>query len=254
MTIAEASTTDVCATSADSSRLLVTRRDPETASYHPLGFLTFSSGTYTFRYLKKALEASGFRALPGLSEATRAHTSHRLFPIFAERVISARRPDRQTSMEALGLDIDAAPFEVLQRSGGRRVGDMIELVPAPTAMPDRSLAVDFLVHGVRYQPPEVQERITHLRAGEQLKVVHETENESDPRALLVTDCDEMPLGYVPRPLLEVVHELSDRCATVVRANPPEVGFHFRLLAQITGQVPFGYRPFEGSEWDVVGSD
>jgi hypothetical protein len=250
VTVAAEHAAGVATTTSGFSRLLVTRRDPETTTYHPLGFLTFDSTEYTFSYLRRAL-VEGFHPLPGLSDTTHAHTSDRLFPIFAERVISARRPDRQTSMEALGLDVDAAPFEVLARSGGRRVGDTIEVVPAPEAAPDGSLTVDFLAHGVRYQPPTAQERITRLRRGEQLHIVHQTDNVSDPRALLVTDRDEIPLGYVPNPLLDLVHALADRTASVVRANGPDVGFHFRLLARVAGRVEGGYQPFEGPDWETV---
>lgn len=252
MTTVAAHSTDASLGVPLTSRLLVTRRDPETTTYHPLGFLTFDGHTYSFRYLRRALHDGGARALPGLSDTSHEHTSIHLFPIFAERVISARRPDRETSMTALGLHVDAAPFEVLQRSGGRRVGDTIEVVPAPVVSHDGLLSVDFLVHGVRYQPPAAQERITRLQTGDHLRIVHQIDNEADPRALLVTDDDTLPLGYVPKPLLDVVHRVADRSATVLRANPPEVGFHFRLLVRLTGHVPDDYQPFSGPEWDTVG--
>jgi hypothetical protein len=54
-----------------------------------------------------------------------------LFPLFAERVISQRRPDRPQARKALGLPLEAGPFEVLTRSAGRRVEDQIELMPVP---------------------------------------------------------------------------------------------------------------------------
>ncbi|MCT2587465.1 HIRAN domain-containing protein [Actinophytocola gossypii] len=251
MTTTAADSTDAGLAAPVSSRLLVTRRDPETTSYQPLGFLTFNGHTYTFRYLRKAVIEDGFRALPGLSDATRSHTSDRLFPIFAERVISARRPDREMSMTALGLPVDAAPFEVLQRSGGRRVGDTIEVVPAPTISPDGTVSIDFLVHGVRYQSSEAQERITRLRTGEHLRIVHQVDNPADRRALLVTDQDALPLGYVPKPLLELVHNVTDSNAVVLRANPPKVGFHFRLLARVTGRMANDHQPFTGPDWETI---
>jgi hypothetical protein len=79
-----------------------------------------------------------------------------------------------------------------------------------------------------------------------------TGNDQDPRALLVTDRDEVALDYVPGPLLDLVHELSDREATVLRANGPEVGFHFRLLVLLAGRAPEGYRPFTGPDWETTG--
>ena len=252
MTVAAVQSADAGAAAGVSARLLVTRRDPDTRGYRAIGFLAYDGQHYNFAYLRTAVSMPGFHSLPGLSDTTRAHDSDRLFPIFAERVISARRPDRQTSMDALGLGMDAAPFEVLQRSGGRRVGDTIEVLPAPTAAPDGSLTVDFLVHGVRYRPPEVQERISQLHPGDELRIVPELDNQTDFRALLVTDRDALPLGYVPSPLLELVHALSDPTARVLRANGPLVGFHFRLLARIAGRVPAGHQPFGGPAWETVG--
>jgi hypothetical protein len=234
-----------------SSRLLVTRRDPAKQSYYPLGFLTHDGHSYSFAYLRGVVTGEGIRTLPGLGELTHRYTSERLFPIFAERVISSRRPDRRISMEALGLSVDAAPFEVLQRSGGRRLGDEIEVLPAPTAGSDGRLTVDFLVHGVRYQTLEAQARISELAVGEQLRIVPEADNEWDSRALLVTECDEVPLGYVPGPLLDLMHSAQRSSVSVLRANGPEVGYHFRLLVRAKLCVPLGYQPFSGPGWETV---
>ncbi len=79
----------------------------------------------------------------------------------------------------------------------------------------------------------------------------DSDNEKDDRALLVTDEDAVPLGWVPNPLLELVHEITDPVVTVLRANGPEVGFHLRLLVGLTGRLPVGYQPFSGSRWETV---
>jgi hypothetical protein len=250
MTLAAMTTGDAGAM-VTSSRLLVTRRDSATRSYQALGFLELRDQTYTFAYLRTALADERFRTLPGLSDTARRYSSDRLFPVFAERVISARRPDRQVSMAALGLSQDAALFEVLQRSGGRRVGDTIEVLPAPTAGPNGELTIDFLVHGVRYQSSVAQDRISRLEVGERLRIVAEPDNEWNTRTLLVTDSDEVQLGYVPDPLLDVLHSADVHSVTVVRANGPEVGFHFRLLVRVNMFVPAGSQPFGGPEWNTV---
>lgn len=196
------------------------------------------------------MQGVGFRHLPGIT-GTEPQASSRLFPIFAERVMSSRRPDRQASLEALGLGLDAAPFEVLQRSGGRRVGDTVELVPAPRADPDGRLSVDLLVHGVRHMPEPAQQRITSLRTGESLQLTSEPSNPVEARALLVTDRDEVRLGHVPSPLLDLVHRMSSPAVTVVRANGPEVGFPLRLLVNLTGLLPAGEQPFDGPAWQTT---
>jgi hypothetical protein len=232
-------------------RLLVTRRDPESRLYEPVGFLSVDDGLYRFRYLRAALASDTFRPLPGLPVGRGSLEDVRLFPLFAERIMSPRRSDRPTVLEALGLGLDAEPFEVLARSGGRRVGDTIELVPAPDLGTDGSITLDFFVHGVRYMTPRAQERITGLTEDETLRLVPDPDNAADCRAVLVTDQDAVRLGYVPGPLLGLVHDMSSQEVRVLRANGPSVGFHFRLLVRLTGSMPVGARPFAGPEWETA---
>lgn len=178
-------------------------------------------------------------------------TSTALFPLFAERVISSRRPDRQAALDALGLPADAAPFEVLMRSHGQRVGDTIELLPAPNASPGDSVSFTFLAHGVRHLPQSHQDRISTLATGAPLLLRAEPGNPVNPRAQLVTDSDAMTLGWLPDPLIDVVDRLADRSIAVERANGPEVGFHFRLLVRIRGRLGEGELLFAGPAWDTV---
>ncbi len=236
------------------TRLLVTVRDPDSHAYRSVGFLRQESGGYSFAYLRREVERENFRPLPGLSRAAaQPMQSSALFPLFAERVISARRPDRQESLEALGLPMDAAPFEVLVRSHGQRVGDTIELLPAPEVAPGAHVSFTFLAHGVRYLPEDNQNRITTLAAGDPLLLCPDAGNPVNPRAQLVTDTDNVRLGWMPDPLIEVVDAVEDRHLTVERSNGPEVGFHFRLLVRLQGQLPNGVGLFTEPEWTTVGN-
>src|ERR1035438_7931742 len=127
------------------NRLLVTRRDPDTRRYLSLGFLSCSAAGYQFVYLRSAIESPDFQPLPGLGRTDLTYAAEQLFPVFAERVMSSRRTDRREALASLGLPETAAPFEVLVNSGGRSVGDAVELLPAPSAAPDGSLTFEFLV-------------------------------------------------------------------------------------------------------------
>lgn len=233
-------------------RLLVTVRDPRDRRYRPVGFLTHEDRGYCFAYLAREVGRQEFRPLPGLARALEGPMySPALFPLFAERVISSRRPDRQTSLEALGLGEDAAPFEVLVRSHGQRVGDTVELLPAPEAAAGHHVSFTFLTHGVRHLPQENQSRISTLIAGEPLCLVSEETNPFNPKAQVVTDTEHVSLGWMPDPLLEIVERLEDQRLTVERANPPDVGFHFRLLARLQGRVVSEEGLFSGAPWDIV---
>lgn len=249
-TTAPSTTTEALGSTVD--RLLVTVRDPESRAYRPVGFLVAAVDGFTFSYLRREVSRAGFRPLPGLARAVQGPVrSERLFPLFAERVISARRPDRQVSLDALGLGLDAAPFEVLVRSHGQRVGDSIELLPAPRVSPGERMSVTFLSHGVRYLGEASQERISTLVTGENLRLERRADNVHNPRALMMTDTDAVWLGWVPDPLISLVDEVRDRELVVEQANGPEVGFHFRLLVRLQGTTGPGLL-FEGPEWATVG--
>lgn len=213
-------------TTTETQRLLVTRQDPETRKYKTVGVLELREETYTFEY-----DTGATRPLPGL-DLGRTHTSTSLFPVFAERVMSPMRPDQLTTLEQLDLGPDATPFEVLATSGGRRTGDTYELIPLPQPGP---VSFKFLVHGVRYLTETEQARIDDLVPGMHLTLVPEPTNEYNDRAVLVTDAGER-LGYVPDPLVEQVHRtlVHDCTVTLVRVNPPEAGYHMRLLVRLDG--------------------
>lgn len=236
-------------------RLLVTRRFPASNLYRPIGFLTSDDGKFSFAYIKGSVEADWFVPLPGLSDTRRAYTSDQLFPIFAERVISARRPDRTEALKALGLEKDAAPFEVLNRSGGQRVGDTIELVPMPWVAEDGSFSQLFLVHGVRYRSDEAQIRISQLKPRDPLVLRPDHENSVNTLAVHVADWDGLTLGFVPDPLADFMQEvLADHRGyklTVEQANGIEAGYHFRLLVRLEGFARPGVQPYSGAAWETV---
>lgn len=236
-------------------RLLVTRKLSDGDLYRKIGFLVFKNGEYRFEYIKKSVESDWFSPLPGLSKHDSGHRSPQLFPIFAERVISSRRPDRPETLRALGLPEDAAPIEVLNRTGGRRVGDTIELVPMPDLSPDRSFSMLFLVHGVRHSSEDAQRRIGQLQRDEQLSLRADSTNPINTLAVQVADGDGVTLGFVPDPLAPFVQDvLADprgHRLSVEQANGPSVGFHFRLLVRLSGFAGPGLEPFTGPDWDTI---
>ena len=151
------------------ARLLVSRQDPTSRRYSAVGFLSEGEDhRFRFDYLRTAVETPGFRPLPGLSQVEKSYVSDRLFPLFAERIMSSRRPDRRAALGALGLGLDAAPFEVLARGGGRRVGDTIELTSAPEPDATGAMTMPFLMHGVRYLDDTSVDAIERLAPGDQL--------------------------------------------------------------------------------------
>jgi len=226
---------------ADATSLLVCWQDPETRTYHAVALLGHARGEYVFKYLAAANTISGFRPLLGFPDLGLTYRSPALFPLFSERVLDPSRPDRPAMLRALNLPEQAGPLEFLARSGGRRGGDTLEVLPVPTVGTDWRTACTFLVHGVRYQPG-AEATLARLTPGDQLHLEAEPTNPKDLRAVLVTS-DGTPLGWVPNPLLDYVHVVLSQAepqVRVVRANGPEVGHHMRLLVELSGTLPKGY--------------
>jgi hypothetical protein len=240
---------------ATAARLLVTEKD-EQGIYRPVGFLDARSQGdgvgYRFAYLASAVRRPSFQPLLGFRDTTRAYESTGLFPLFAERIMDPRRPDRPLFLAALDLAEDeATPLEVLARSGGQRPGDGIFLIPVPRIEEDGSTICTFLVHGIRYVEGAA-ERVDVLQPGDRLCLSAEPDNPVNAHALLVTETEGRPLGWVPDALLEYVHRVEDRQLTVVRVNPPEVGTRLRLLVRLEGSAASDRQPFTGPDWMTIG--
>lgn len=166
--------------------------------------------------------------------------------------MSGRRPDRPAYLESLALSADARPFDVLARSGGRRAGDDVELLPVPSVSADQRTCAYFLVHGVRHIDG-ASDGITKLHPGELVDLLDEPGNLVDPRALIVASGSHR-LGYVPAPLLTYVHAVraaGGSSLTVERASGPEVGSHLRLLVRLSGRYLDDQPPFTGPDWLTV---
>ncbi|MEO7069988.1 MAG: hypothetical protein ABI131_05780, partial [Nostocoides sp.] len=158
--------------STDADSLLVTWQNPQTRRYSAVGTLSRTDDRgYRFRYLDVASDVDGFLPFLGFSHLDRDYASPNLFPLFAERVLDESRPDRLELFEALDLVGTAGPMEFLARSGGRRAGDTIELLPVPDITEAHTSCV-FLVHGVRYRPG-ASDVIAGLRPGDHLDLESE---------------------------------------------------------------------------------
>lgn len=220
-------------TAADT--LLVTWQDPATRRYHAVGLLEqLSDRSYRFDYLAAAQNLPRFLPFLGFDTLDRTYTSPHLFPLFAQRVLDECRPDRRSLYEALELAPAAQPMEFLARSGGRRAGDTIELLPAPDIHAGPTSCV-FLVHGVRHLDG-ADGAIERLSPGQELSLSPDPDNPVDTAAVLVTR-DGTRLGWVPNPLLHYVSAVMDAGRArlrVVRVNSRELGHHLRLLVRLDG--------------------
>jgi hypothetical protein len=237
------------------TRLAVTWQHPINRRHEPVGLLTDEGGVFRFRYLARADRVEGFQPFLGFPDITGDYVAQRLFPLFAQRVMSPSRPDYPRYIEALWLPPDATAWAVLARSQGQREGDGIRVFVEPLVDEDGSTRSTFLVHGVRHrlrQDPRVEAALAALAQGEDLVLIDEPDNPADPRAVLITDQGRIPLGWVPSVLLPYVHTALAVGATSVRVekvNDSNTPPGYRLLVTLHGRVPPGYRAFDGPGWE-----
>ena len=247
-------------------RLVVTWQHPQERGIRPVGFLICDGeSSYTFEYIRNALDVSGFRPLLGFPEFDRLYRSDVLFPLFSQRVMDARRPDYSRYVTQLGLPEDSKPWEQIARSGGKRSGDTLQLFPVPTVT-DGRFSCAFLVHGIRHlgkhalhlatgdiwvTQDEVLRTLDHLQPGDALNLIPEPGNEVNPNALLVADSGD-PIGYVPDLLVDDLAELREgQSASVEVVNGRDAPWHLRVLARLDGPLPEGFEFFSGDSWSSL---
>lgn len=253
---------------AQTSRdLLVLWQQPKTREILVVGLLGFDGEEYSFAYTRSSARAFelGFRGLPGLRRPGSLYRSDSLFPVFAQRTLDPTRADYHGFLRELGLDERATPLEQIIYSGGYREADTVQLLEKPHVSNGVIDAV-FLVHGVRHVPYrpfrfpegivevqgiELERSLGRLRPGDTLTLREEPGNEADPRAIVVTAADNLPLGYVPKALLEGVHALRVPGAAVTvsvkHVNGPDAPAHLRLLAALRAEG-VSEDPFDVEAW------
>lgn len=122
---------------ARTRRLYVVWQHPETRRFVTVGRLEVTPDGYAFEYEPEAAREPGFEGFAAFPDFRRRYRSNRLFSFFANRVLSPRRPEYTTYLDALALEDDAlTPVEMLARSGAARATDTIHIVPEPQRLPD----------------------------------------------------------------------------------------------------------------------
>jgi HIRAN domain len=247
-------------------RLIVSWQHPTDRGIHAVGELTFDGETYEFAYLRNAEAIVDFRPLLGFPELHERYRSTHLFPLFAQRVMDPRRQDYVRYVTRLGLDpANSTPWEQISRSGGSRQGDTLQLFPRPIIENGR-VHCSFLVHGVRHIPSksrnldghtvevskaEHEQALSGLVPGDPLLLAREPENEANPRAIVITDNNGTPLGYVPDLLVEDVQRvmvLGRFTVEAVHVNSHEAPAHLRIVAQLDAELDPEFRFFDGPQW------
>ncbi len=200
---------------------------------------------------------SRFQPFLGFPDLPRQYEAGALFPLFAQRVMRASRPDFSRYRQALRLKADASDWLIIGRSQGQREGDGLRVFPEPYVDAAGGTTSTFFVSGLRHrmrQDPRVSAALDGLTPGARLNLVAEPTSVEDARALLVAEGAGVTLAWVPSVLLSYVHavrSIAELSLIVVGTNGTDIPPAYRLLVQLRGTVAGGYQPFDGPEWTLA---
>ena len=168
----------------------------------PVARLEHGLTGYRFLYTRGAKTLPGFEPFTEMPRLNDVYESDELFPLFANRLLSEKRPEYQAYLTWGGFDPNDPPdpLALLAVTGGRRATDQLEVFPCAARDADGCYVNKFFVHGIRHVAPDAQSRINTLRHRELLLPEPEDTNPVDSQAVAVytAEGDRVRIGYVPR--------------------------------------------------------
>ncbi|HZA57248.1 MAG TPA: HIRAN domain-containing protein [Candidatus Udaeobacter sp.] len=223
-------------------------QDPESRQWYPVGKLTSDKGIYRFVYTKGATHSKNFIPFGSMRDLHEVYRSPDLFPLFANRLISKKRPEYRDFLRWLDLREDEAdPLVLLARTEGVRATDSLTVFPCPEPDLEGKYVVHFFSHGLRHLPEEARVRINTLRGGERLYLLPDPQNPHDGYAIALRTGDPATIvGYCPRYIsrdfLEILEDVRDSVQVRVKRVNTDAPIQLRLLCTLTADWPENFKP------------
>jgi hypothetical protein len=118
--------------------LFLAWRDPENRSWFPVGRLSFNEKVYQFVYTKGVKKKHHFVPFGRMDDLTATYESTELFPLFANRLLSKKRPEYQDWLRWLNIPAGKDdPLTLLAQTGGVRETDTLAVFPCPEPTADK---------------------------------------------------------------------------------------------------------------------
>jgi hypothetical protein len=240
--------------------LFLAWQDYQSRSWFPIGRLTFDGKKYRFSYIqgvKDAQEQCGFKPLFSFPELEAVYESDYLFPVFANRLMSAARPEYKNFLNRLNLPENTTDLMLmLARSEGKRETDSLQVFPYPEVDDLGRYCLHFFAHGLRHLPDCAINRINALQVGEMLWLSHEFQNPYDSQALILTTADHYIIGYCPRFLTSYIFDILRSNPFAVEVKVDKINalpnpLQFRLLCRMTYSVFDDLEPFSQDQYQPI---
>lgn len=234
-------------------------QNKESRKWYPVGELNFDGGTYRFFYIKGAeiaKDEANFQPLVSFPDFRKHYESTELFPMFANRVMPASRPEYQQTVEWLALaESQNDPLAFLARTGGAKVTDKFEIFCYPELDVKGDYNLHFFPHGLRYVPEDSIERIGKMERGEKVYLARAFQNPFDKNALQLQTRDNHIVGYCPSYLLDDMNEIVEKEAEievcVERVNDENAPLQFRFLCRLIVPQSANYHPFSNQNYQPI---
>lgn len=232
-------------------------QDPQSKWWYPVGKLTSEGGVYRFVYTKGATLSKNFIPFGSLRDLNEVYRSPDLLPLFANRLISKKRPEYRDFLRWLDLrEVEADPLVILARTEGVRATDSLTVFPCPEPNAQGKYVVHFFSHGLRHLPEEARLCINSLREGERLYLLPDLQNPHDAYALaLRTDDPATIVGYCPRYIardfLEILENSPNSVQVHVKRVNADAPIQLRLLCTITADWPEDFKPCSSEDYQEL---
>lgn len=244
--------------------LYVAWQDPASRRIFPVARLLDRAAAggvrWEFVYIRGAHDAreSGFAPFVGLQELDAVYESEELPPFFSNRLMPYRRPDFPEYLRHLALPADERQeVPILARSEGRRATDTIELFGLPSFDETaQCFRFYFFVRGVRHVAG-AEQRIAAMATDAELDFAPDPNNPADELAVQVHGPARGQIGWVPHTLLDDVHALQQRGASVrlrvAQVNPDPAPVQLRVLCRMEAFGAGDYAPFCSERYQPIAS-
>jgi len=235
-------------------------QDPQSRKRFPVGKLSFEGGIYRFVYTKGATLSKNFIPFGSLVDLHEVYKSPDLFPLFANRLISKKRPEYRDFLRWLDLrEVEADPLVLLARTEGVRETDSLTVFPCPERNPENKYVVHFFSHGLRYLPDEARIRVNKLHSAERLYLMPDPQNSSDGCAIVLRTGDPATIvGYCPRYIsrdfLEILENDPHAVEVRVKRVNPDAPIQLRLLCALTAEWPEHFKPCSSEDFTELANE